>query len=54
LKLTQPHGLIRPTIMDATVGQGDAYRFVYLLPFDETTVLVEDTYYADARRWIVT
>jgi lycopene beta-cyclase len=48
LKLTQPHGLIRPTIMDATVGQGDAYRFVYLLPFDETTVLVEDTCYADA------
>lgn len=48
LKLAQAHGLIRPTIMDATVGQGDAYRFVYLLPFDATTVLVEDTYYADA------
>jgi lycopene beta-cyclase len=48
LKLTRPHGLIRPTIMDATVGQGNAYRFVYLLPFDDTTVLVEDTYYADA------
>lgn len=48
LKLTEPHGLTRPTIMDATVGQGDAYRFVYLLPFDETTVLVEDTCYADA------
>jgi lycopene beta-cyclase len=47
LKLAEPHGLIRPTIMDATVGQGDAYRFVYLLPFDTTTVLVEDTYYAD-------
>ncbi|CAN5298737.1 hypothetical protein BH10PSE2_BH10PSE2_19330 [soil metagenome] len=48
LKLTRPHGLTRPTIMDATVWQGDAYRFVYLLPFDETTVMVEDTYYADA------
>jgi lycopene beta-cyclase len=48
LKLAQPHGLIRPTIMDATVGQGNAYRFVYLLPFDATRVLVEDTYYADA------
>ena len=48
LRLAEPHGLIRPTIMDATVGQGDAYRFVYLLPFDATTVLVEDTYYADA------
>ena len=48
LKLAQPHGLIRPTIMDATVGQGNAYRFVYLLPFDARTVLVEDTCYADA------
>ena len=48
LKLTQPHGLIRPTIMDATVEQGNAYRFVYLLPFDATTLLVEDTCYADA------
>ena len=47
VRLTQPHGLTRPTIMDATVAQGDAYRFVYLLPFDERTVLVEDTYYVD-------
>lgn len=50
VRLTQPHGLTRPTIMDATVVQGDAYRFVYLLPFDERTVLVEDTYYVDAPR----
>lgn len=48
LRLAQPHGLTRPTIMDATVGQGEAYRFVYLLPFDAHTVMVEDTYYADA------
>jgi lycopene beta-cyclase len=47
VRLTQPHSLTRPTIMDATVGQGDAYRFVYLLPIDERTVLVEDTYYVD-------
>ena len=47
VRLTQPHGLIRPTIMDATVVQGDAYRFVYLLPFDARTVLIEDTYYVD-------
>lgn len=47
VRLTQPHGLARPTIMDATVAQGDAYRFVYLLPFDERTVLIEDTYYVD-------
>lgn len=48
LRLTQPHGLSRPTIMDATVAQAGGYRFVYLLPFDERTVLVEDTVYADA------
>jgi lycopene beta-cyclase len=48
LRLAEPHGLTRPTIMDATVAQGDAYRFVYLLPFDARTVMVEDTCYADA------
>lgn len=48
VRLTEPHGLTRPTIMDATVAQHGAYRFVYLLPFDARTVLVEDTYYADA------
>lgn len=47
VRLAESHGLTRPTIMDATVAQGDAYRFVYLLPFDERTVLVEDTYYVD-------
>ena len=50
VRLTAPHGLTRPTIMDATVAQGDAYRFVYLLPFDERTVLVEDTYYVDGAK----
>ena len=48
LRLDRPHGLTRPTIMDATVAQGSAYRFVYLLPFDAVTVLVEDTSYSDA------
>ncbi|WP_425409198.1 lycopene beta-cyclase CrtY [Hyphococcus sp.] len=47
LKLSHPHGLEYPTIMDANVPQKDGYRFVYVLPFDETTVLVEDTRYAD-------
>ncbi len=47
LRLTHPHGLTRPTIMDATVAQTGGYRFVYLLPFDAMTVLVEDTVYAD-------
>jgi lycopene beta-cyclase len=45
LRLTSPHGLTRPVIMDATVDQSDGYRFVYLLPFDAERVFVEDTYY---------
>jgi lycopene beta-cyclase len=52
LRLVRPHGLTEPVLMDATVpqnegGQSDGYRFVYLLPFDPETVLVEDTYYSD-------
>ncbi|MBU1348259.1 MAG: lycopene beta-cyclase CrtY [Alphaproteobacteria bacterium] len=50
VRLTLPHGLTRPTIMDATVSQEDGYRFIYLLPFDDRTVLVEDTRYIDAPR----
>ena len=47
LKLNRPHGLDRPIIMDATVEQIDGYRFIYCLPFSETEIFVEDTYYAD-------
>ncbi|WP_295048245.1 lycopene beta-cyclase CrtY [uncultured Paracoccus sp.] len=47
LRLTAPHGLTRPVIMDATVPQLDGYRFFYLLPFDDTRLLVEATYYSD-------
>lgn len=39
------HERERPTIMDATVDQKDGYRFLYLLPFSATEMLVEDTYY---------
>jgi len=42
-----PHGVERPVIMDATVEQVDGYRFIYLLPFSPTELLVEDTYYSD-------
>ncbi|MEM8936648.1 MAG: lycopene beta-cyclase CrtY, partial [Pseudomonadota bacterium] len=45
--LKEPHGETLPTIMDASVSQLDGYRFVYVLPFDEKTVLVEDTRYTD-------
>ncbi|WP_073973660.1 lycopene beta-cyclase CrtY [Erythrobacter donghaensis] len=49
----KPHGLTRPVIMDAGVdqlaphGNGEAYRFVYVLPLSEDEVFIEDTYYAD-------
>jgi lycopene beta-cyclase len=47
LVLDRPHGLTRPIVMDASVEQLDGYRFVYCLPFSETEVFVEDTYYSD-------
>ncbi len=43
-----PHGIARPTIMDARVEQHGAYRFVYVLPLGANEVFVEDTYYADS------
>jgi lycopene beta-cyclase len=47
LRLDRPHGLTRPIVMDASVEQIDGYRFVYCLPFSETEIFVEDTYYSD-------
>jgi lycopene beta-cyclase len=42
-----PHGLINPIIMDASVDQRDGYRFIYVLPFSSTRLLIEDTRYSD-------
>ena len=50
LVLDRPHGLTRPIIIDASVEQIDGYRFVYSLPFSETEVFVEDTYYSDTSK----
>ena len=47
LRFREPHGLVAPVVMDATVEQEDGYRFVYVLPFGPDTALVEDTYYSD-------
>ncbi len=47
IKTKTPHGVTQPIIMDATVEQLGGYRFVYCLPFSETEMLVEDTYYTD-------
>jgi lycopene beta-cyclase len=46
LTLTAPHGLTRPLLMDARVEQLGGFRFVYLLPWSETRLLVEDTTYS--------
>jgi lycopene beta-cyclase len=43
----EPHGLSEPIVMDASVPQFDGYRFVYVLPFDERRLMIEDTYYSD-------
>lgn len=47
LILEQPHGLQRPLLMDATVAQLGGYRFVYVLPWSDRHVLIEDTYYTN-------
>jgi lycopene beta-cyclase len=47
LQFTADHGLEWPIIMDATVDQKEGYRFVYVLPWDARTLLVEDTRYTD-------
>ncbi|MBU4435967.1 MAG: lycopene beta-cyclase CrtY, partial [Alphaproteobacteria bacterium] len=47
VRLTAPHGLTRPIIMDATVPQNGDYRFLYVLPLDATRLLIEDTRYSD-------
>jgi lycopene beta-cyclase len=47
VELEEPHGLEAPILMDATVHQIDGYRFFYVLPWTETSLLVEDVRYSD-------
>lgn len=47
LRLEAPHGLARPVLMEARIPQTDGFRFMYLLPYGPTRLLVEDTYFAD-------
>jgi lycopene beta-cyclase len=49
--LAAPHGLKAPVIMDASVAQQGGYRFVYVLPFDDRRLLIEDTHYVDNDAW---
>jgi lycopene beta-cyclase len=47
VKLSGPHDLQGPILMDATVEQLDGYRFVYVLPLSPDELLIEDTYYSN-------
>lgn len=42
-----PHGVVHPMLMDATVPQDGAFKFIYLLPWSPDRLLIEDTAYAD-------
>jgi lycopene beta-cyclase len=48
VRLSSPHGLSEPIVMDATVPQLDGYRFLYVLPMAADRLLIEDTRYSDA------
>lgn len=45
-RFDRDHGVERPIIMDALLEQADGYRFLYSLPFSDTDLLLEDTYYS--------
>jgi lycopene beta-cyclase len=47
VSLKNPHGLKRVILKDATVTQIDGYRFFRLLPFSDSDLLVQDTYYSN-------
>jgi lycopene beta-cyclase len=46
VELSRPIASMRPVVMDAEVEQIDGYRFLYVLPFEERRVLLEDTYFS--------
>ena len=48
LQLAEPHGLSTPVLMDATCPQLDGFRFFTLLPQDDTTLTVQESYYSDS------
>lgn len=47
IRTRAPHGLTQPVLMDATCEQLEGYRFFYLLPWTDDTLLIEDTRYSD-------
>lgn len=47
VKLKSKHGLKRPILMDARLPQTDGYRFMYVLPWSDSELLIEETHYSD-------
>ncbi len=45
--LEAPHGLKAPVLFDATCPQLDGFRYFYLLPWDQTSILIEESFYSD-------
>lgn len=48
LELETPHGKNFVTLMDTLCDQTNGYRFFYVLPWDDTKLLIEDTYYHES------
>ncbi len=46
LKTERKHGVTRPIVMDACLPQDDGFRFMYVLPWSDHSLLVEDTHYS--------
>lgn len=47
VRLKKPHGLNHVRLKDVRVPQTDGYRFIYVLPWNERELLIEDTYYSN-------
>jgi lycopene beta-cyclase len=49
VSLESAHELTKPLLMDVALTQpDDGYEFFYLLPWSDTEILIEDTYYSDS------
>jgi lycopene beta-cyclase len=47
-RTAQPHGVLRPMLMDATCSQHDGFRFFYVLPLETDRLLIEETRFSRA------
>lgn len=48
LKLKKNHDIKKVLLKDARVEQIDGYRFIYILPWSDDELLIEDTYYSNS------